>query len=334
MPGRQRHAERVPQPAGVLDRRPALLAGDPDLDQPALRRQLGQPARRGPGSAQRSATSTADSGPIARSMSATPSASRQAPAGREPLQVALGILDDLRVEQLPQVGLAEQLGEQRRVQGQRLRPALGQRCVALVHERADVAEQQRPGERRRGAGLDLDQPDPARRPGRASGRSGRARRTRPAGTRAPSRARSGRSPYSLATASSWAERWRCCHSGVRRPGCRRGSSSARAAHSRNRDANSADAPSSAVTSCSTSSGSSSAIPAGGGSSASGTRITMPSSVCIACTSMPPYRSRSRAAIASAQGACTCAPYGLCRTSRQSPSSSRNRSRTRVLSSGR
>ena len=46
--------------------------------------------------------------------------------------------------------------------------------------------------------------------------------------------------YWLATDSSWAERCRCCHSGVRRPGWRRGSSSARAAHSRNRDANSAE----------------------------------------------------------------------------------------------
>ena len=93
--------------------------------------------------------------------------------------------------------------------------------------------------------------------------------------------------YWLATDSSWAERCRCCHSGVRRPGWRRGSSSARAAHSRNREANSAEEPSSAVTSCSTSSGSSMAMPPGGGSSASGTRITMPSSVDTACTSIPP-----------------------------------------------
>ena len=41
----------------------------------------------------------------------------------------------------------------------------------------------------------------------------------------------------------------------------------------------------------------------------------------------------RAAMASAHGACTRSPYGLCSTTRQSPSSSRNRSTTRVRSSG-
>ena len=50
----------------------------------------------------------------------------------------------------------------------------------------------------------------------------------------------GNVPYLRATDSSWAERCRCCHSGLRRPGWRRGSSSARAAHSRNLDANRAD----------------------------------------------------------------------------------------------
>ena len=51
----------------------------------------------------------------------------------------------------------------------------------------------------------------------------------------------GKVPYRAATASRCADRCRCCQSGERRPGWRRGSSSARAAHSRNRDANSADA---------------------------------------------------------------------------------------------
>jgi hypothetical protein len=143
----------------------------------------------------------------------------------------------------------------------------------------------------------------------------------------------GNAGYLLAISRSWAERCRCCQSGVRRPGCRLGSSKARLAHSRNLDANSALAPTSAVTSSPISSGSSSAIPVGGGSSESGTLIRIPSSVCSACTSIPPYRSRSLAAMASAHGACTRSPYGLCRTTRQSPSSSRNRSTTSVRSSG-
>ena len=50
----------------------------------------------------------------------------------------------------------------------------------------------------------------------------------------------------------------------------------------------------------------------------------------ACTSTP-RRSRIRAAMASAHGPLTCAPNGECTTSRQSPSSSRNRS-TRIVRS--
>ena len=65
---------------------------------------------------------------------------------------------------------------------------------------------------------------------------------------------------------------------------------------------------------------------------SGSRSTMPSSECIAAASTP-YRSRSRAPMTIAHGACTRAPYGECTTTRQSPSSSRNRSTTSVVSDG-
>ena len=53
---------------------------------------------------------------------------------------------------------------------------------------------------------------------------------------------------------------------------------------------------------------------------------MPSSECMTWASTP-YRSRSRAAMASAQGAWTWAPKGEWTATRQSPSSSRNRSTT-------
>ena len=74
-------------------------------------------------------------------------------------------------------------------------------------------------------------------------------------------------------------------------------------------------------------------PPGGSASVSGIRITMPSSEATAWPSTP-YRSRSRALMASAQGAWTGTPYGECSTSRQSPSSSRNRSTSSVESLGR
>ena len=70
-----------------------------------------------------------------------------------------GGLDDLRVEQFAQFDAAEQLGEQHAVQRQGRGAALGQRAVALVHECADVAEQQRRRERRRGGRLDLEHPN-------------------------------------------------------------------------------------------------------------------------------------------------------------------------------
>ena len=47
------------------------------------------------------------------------------------------------------------------VEGQRGGPALGDRGVALVHERGDVAEQQRLGEGRGSLGVDVDQAQPA-----------------------------------------------------------------------------------------------------------------------------------------------------------------------------
>ena len=167
--------------------------GDAHLDHPALPGQAGQPGRRG----RRVGRALGHLGGGQR-----PQAAQQVghgllvpagPARRQPLQFALGLLDDQRVEQLAHVGLAEQVGQQRRVQRQRLGAPLGQRRVALVHERADVAEQQRPAERRRRRASRPRPAGRAGRTGRASAGSGPARRTRPGGTRAPSPARSGTS---------------------------------------------------------------------------------------------------------------------------------------------
>ena len=65
----------------------------------------------------------------------------------------------------------------------------------------------------------------------------------------------GNEPKREATASRSAARLRCCHSGARAPGRRRGSSKARPAASRKRAANIAVDPSCRTTSRSTSSGS-------------------------------------------------------------------------------
>ena len=82
--------------------------------------------------------------------------------GHESLQHPLGLFHNLGVEELAELDRAEQLGQQRRVERQRRRATLGERRVALVHEGADVAEEQARGERTRGLGGDLDEPHLAR----------------------------------------------------------------------------------------------------------------------------------------------------------------------------
>ena len=73
------------------------------------------------------------------------------------LQVGLDLLERVRVDQLAQLLLAEQLAQQVAVERQRGGAALGVGRVALVHVGRDVVEQQRGGERRGGRRLDLDQ---------------------------------------------------------------------------------------------------------------------------------------------------------------------------------
>ena len=244
-------AERVAQAAGVLDGGPALLAGDAHPDRPPGRFQLGQPAGL---RAALDRLGVCVSGPRRRSRSATPSASRARRSSVSRCRSRSSGEHRVGVEQLAQLGLAEQLGEQRGVERERLRPGArraasrprtgtGRRSRTAATGRTATAAASRP---RRGA------PGAPRR--RASARPGPARRTRPAGTRASPRARSGTSrtrwrPRAAGRTAGVAATAAC---GV--PGSRRGSSRARAAHSRNREANSADPPTSSVTSGSISSG--------------------------------------------------------------------------------
>ncbi len=79
----------------------------------------------------------------------------------EALGLALELSDDVGVEQLAHLDLAEQLAQQRRIDRQGGRPPLGEGGIALVHEGADVAEQQIPGVGRGLRGRDLDEPDAA-----------------------------------------------------------------------------------------------------------------------------------------------------------------------------
>ena len=73
----------------------------------------------------RAAISSTVSGPSSRSRSATPSTSLGLAVGREPLQLGLDLGEHLGVEQLAQLGAAEQLGEQALVEREGGGPALG-----------------------------------------------------------------------------------------------------------------------------------------------------------------------------------------------------------------
>ena len=139
---RQRDPERVPQSPRVLDRGPHRLSRDPHGDDPAGRRQFPEPVVRGArfGAPLRHLVRGQRAGrakQVGNVLQVT-----AAPGRGQVLQVALGLRDHGRVEQLAQPVLAEQLGQQGRVERQGLYPAFGQRRVTLVHERPDVPEQQ------------------------------------------------------------------------------------------------------------------------------------------------------------------------------------------------
>ncbi|MCB5281022.1 hypothetical protein BJQ89_00757 [Arthrobacter sp. ES1] len=72
------------------------------------------------------------------------------PIRGEALQFLLRVVNDLGVEQFTQLDPAQEFVEQGRIQRQRRSPALGQRGIAFVEELRDVAEQQGLGE---GGGL-------------------------------------------------------------------------------------------------------------------------------------------------------------------------------------
>ncbi len=167
-PGRQRDPERVAQPGGVVDRRPAVLARDPHRDHLSRAVEPREPrldvvaagalAAPGEDAVDRERAERAQQVEHVVGVAG-------GPLGGEPLQLGLGAGDLLGVEQVAQgqpLARAEQLGQQARVEGQRGGPALGQRRVALVEELGHVAEQQRLGERRGGGALDVDDGDPAR----------------------------------------------------------------------------------------------------------------------------------------------------------------------------
>ncbi len=75
------------------------------------------------------------------------------------LQFEFDVGQHLGVEQLAQLLGTEEVTQQIAVECQRRGPALGERCVALVHVGGDPVEQQARRHRARLAGVDGDHPD-------------------------------------------------------------------------------------------------------------------------------------------------------------------------------
>ena len=150
-PGWDDDAERVTVFPGILGGDPALLPANGHCDDATIALQLEQPLVHG----------TARDRPrrhlVARHV-AKPQEQLmrgvgvpRGAIGKKVLELELELREGVRVEELTQLDLAEELAELRRVHGQGLRAALGKGRIALVDEVPDVLEEERRGERRRGA---------------------------------------------------------------------------------------------------------------------------------------------------------------------------------------
>ena len=327
---RQRHAERVAEARGVLDRDEARLAGDADRQHAARGDQRADAG--GDVGGQRSLADLG-LGEIAERQQHVVHAvgALDVVLRIEPLQLALDRVHRLGVEQLAQLRVAEQLAQLRLIDGQRLRAALGQRRVAVVDEAGDVAEEQRRGKRRRRLGIDRRDADlPAA--DVAERRDERRHVEEVAQALAVGLEQHGKRSVARRDRQQIGGALALLPERRALPGRRLGSSSERAAFSRNFAANSAVAPSCRTTSACTSSGSGSSSRGSGGWSTSGNRTTNPSSPHSVSTSAP-VSSRIFAATAIAHGAWMRPPRGESTQTRQSPSSSRTRSMTIVFASG-
>ena len=245
---RQRGAERVAQPDASST---AAQRSSPATRTRITRREPSSSTSQCPTTRGRRTPRTgrrprrAGSGRAARTRSATPSASRQRRGSSSRCSsasvraTASGSSRSRRLQPSPRPSSsASRVGSS----DERGGPALGQRGVALVEELRDVAEQSATAANGDGWAVSTSTIVTSR--DRilvsASTRPGTSK-TSCTHSRTVSRT-IGNEGYWLATWSSWAARCRCCHRGCRRSGRRRGSSRARAAHSRNRAANSAEPP--------------------------------------------------------------------------------------------
>src|SRR5206468_2513680 len=122
-------AQRVAVAARVLGRDQALLAGDPHRDRAPLVEQ-----RLGESRIERAGTKVS---------AQAQHVVQLVRVARRSTELRLYVLQSARVDELPQLVLAEQLLEQVPVERQHLSAAFGRRRVVLVHVRGDVVEEKR-----------------------------------------------------------------------------------------------------------------------------------------------------------------------------------------------
>ena len=140
---RRHHAERIAEQPRVLDRDQPLLAGHPHAQGAPLCLEHG-------------GVRCIDL--VVAEVAATPEQVVEL-VGRARIAGELGfhLGQRVRVEQVAQLLLPEQLAQEVAVEGERLRPPLGGGRVVLVHVRGDVGEEKRRGERRGRRRLHLDE---------------------------------------------------------------------------------------------------------------------------------------------------------------------------------
>src|SRR3569623_1140732 len=72
---------------------------------------------------------------------------------RELLELRLDLVEHVEIEQVAKLAASDQFAQEVAIERERLRLALGERCIAFVEKRRDVIEHERPRERRRGLGV-------------------------------------------------------------------------------------------------------------------------------------------------------------------------------------